>query len=151
MSVNSVILIGNLGKDPELRRLNNGNPVCNFSLATSERWRSKDSGEKQEKTTWHNVVIFDENLCQIAEKYLRKGSKVYLRGSLQTREYEKDGSKRYVTEVVLQRFRGELVMLDGKSEGGGGHVEASAQPETGYRDRNSVEPELDDSIPFISW
>src|ERR1043165_17585 len=118
-SVNKVVLIGNLGRDPEVRRLTSGDPVVNLSIATSESWRDKASGERKEKTEWHRVVIFNENLAKVAEQYLRKGSKVYLEGQLQTRKYtDKDGSEKYSTEIVLQRFRGELVMLD--SKGGDG-------------------------------
>src|SRR6201994_4119167 len=120
-SVNKVILVGNLGKDPEVRRMTNGEPVVNLSLATSESWRDKASGERKEKTEWHRVVIFNKNLAEVAEKNLRKGSKVYLEGALQTRKWtDKDGAEKYSTEVVLQNFNGTLVMLDGRSEGGGG-------------------------------
>src|ERR1700744_3210744 len=122
-SVNKVILVGNLGKDPEVRRMTSGEPVVNLSLATSESWRDKASGERKEKTEWHRVVIFNKNLADVAEKYLRKGSKVYVEGQLQTRKWtDKDGQEKYSTEVVLQNFRGELTMLDGRNggEGGGG-------------------------------
>ncbi len=123
-SVNKVILVGNLGKDPEVRRTTSGDPVVNLSLATSESWRDKASGERKEKTEWHRVVIFNKNLAEVAEKYLRKGSKVYVEGQLQTRKWtDKDGAEKYSTEVVLQNFRGELTMLDGRNgggEGGGG-------------------------------
>ncbi len=120
-SVNKVILVGNLGRDPETRRLANGDPVVNLRIATSETWRDKQSGERREKTEWHSVVIFNENLAKVAEQYLRKGSKVYVEGQLQTREWQdKDGQKRYSTEVVLQRFRGELTLLDGREGAGGG-------------------------------
>ncbi len=120
-SVNKVILVGNLGRDPEVRRMPNGDPVCNLRLATSESWRDKQSGERREKTEWHSVVIFNENLAKVAEQYLRKGSKIYIEGQLQTREWQdKDGAKRYSTEVVLQRYRGELTILDSR-EGGGGN------------------------------
>lgn len=118
-SVNKVILVGNLGADPEVKKMSSGDPVVNLRIATSESWRDKTSGERKEKTEWHKVVIFNENLAKTAEKYLRKGSKVYLEGQLQTRKWQnKDGQDQYTTEVVLQRFRGELVMLD--SRGGGG-------------------------------
>src|SRR5215468_4186683 len=118
-SVNKVILVGNLGADPEIRRTQDGRPIANLSVATSEYWRDKNTGERKEKTEWHRVVIFSEGLCKIAEQYLKKGSKVYLEGQLQTRKYtDKDGSEKYSTEVVLQKFRGELVMLDGRSDGG---------------------------------
>src|ERR1700761_6744988 len=121
-SVNKVILVGNLGKDPEVRRMTSGEPVVNLSLATSESWRDKASGERKEKTEWHRVEIFNKNLAGGAEKYLRKGSTVYVEGQLQTRKWtDKDGQEKYSTEVVLQNFRGELTMLDGKGgEGGGG-------------------------------
>src|SRR5688572_25987550 len=119
-SVNKVILVGNLGKDPEVRRLNSGEPVVNLSIATSESWRDKNSGERKEKTEWHRVVIFNENIAKVAEQYLRKGAKVYVEGQLQTRKYtDNSGVEKYTTEVVLQRFNGSLTMLDGKGEGGG--------------------------------
>ena len=119
-SVNKVILIGNLGKDPEVRTMQNGNKVANLSLATSESWKDKSTGERKEKTEWHRVVIFG-SLADIAEKYLKKGSKVYVSGSLQTRKWQnKEGQDQYSTEVVLQGFGGELTMLDGKGGGGGG-------------------------------
>ena len=120
-SVNKVILVGNVGRDPEVRRLNSGEPVASFSVATSETWRDKASGERRERTEWHNVVIFNENLAKIAEQYLKKGSKVYLEGQLQTRKYTyKNGQERQTTEVVLQRYRGELTLLDSRGGGGGG-------------------------------
>lgn len=119
-SVNKVILIGNLGRDPEVRTMQNGGKVANLSLATSESWRDKSTGERKEKTEWHRVVIFG-NLAEIAEKYLKKGSKVYVSGSLQTRKWtDNSGQEKYTTEVVLQGFGGELTMLDGKGGGGGG-------------------------------
>jgi len=118
-SVNKVILIGNLGRDPEVRRMGSGDPVVSFSLATTESWRDKATGERRDRTEWHNVVIFNENLGKIAEQYCKKGSKVYLEGQLQTREYtDKDGNQRKTTEVVLQRFRGELTLLDSRGRGG---------------------------------
>ena len=149
-SVNKVILVGNLGKDPEVRRMTSGDPVVNLSVATSETWRDKASGEKKEKTEWHRVVIFNKNLADVAEKYLRKGAKVYLEGSLQTRKWtDKDGAEKYSTEVVLQNFNGTLVMLDGRSgggeggyAGGGARVGASEAPASFQRD------EMDDEIPF---
>jgi len=120
-SVNKVILVGNLGKDPEIRRTNDGRPIANLSVATSESWRDKNTGERKEKTEWHRVVIFSEGLCKIAEQYLKKGSKVYLEGQLQTRKYtDKDGVEKYSTEVVLQNFNSTLTMLDTRSGGGGG-------------------------------
>jgi single-strand DNA-binding protein len=120
-SVNKVILVGNLGKDPEVRTFSNGNKVCNFSIATSETWRDKASGERKEKTEWHNIAIYNENLAKIAEQYLKKGSKVYVEGQLETRKWQdQSGADRYTTEVVLSRFRGELTLLDGRSERSGG-------------------------------
>jgi single-strand DNA-binding protein len=145
-SVNKVILVGNLGKDPEVRRMTSGEPVVNLSVATSETWRDKASGERKERTEWHRVVIFNENLAKVAEQFLRKGSKVYLEGALQTRKWtDKDGNEKYSTEVVLQRFRGELVMLDSKGEGGGAgreRVGAGEAPASFQRD------EMEDEIPF---
>jgi single-strand DNA-binding protein len=141
-------LIGNLGKDPEIRKLNNGDSVVNLSVATSESWRDKQSGERKEKTEWHRVVIFNKNLAEVAEKYLRKGSKVFLEGSLQTRKWtDKDGADKYSTEVVLQNFRGELVMLDTRGEGGSAMTRSSAASNDsapGNFDRS----EMDDEIPF---
>jgi single-strand DNA-binding protein len=144
-SVNKVILVGNLGKDPEVRRMTSGDPVVNLSVATSESWRDKASGERKEKTEWHRVVIFNKNLADVAEKYLRKGSKVYVEGQLQTRKWtDKDGQEKYSTEVVLQNFRGELTMLDGRGGegGGGGGRGAGEAPASFQRD------EMDDEIPF---
>jgi len=118
-SVNKVILVGNLGADPEVRRLNSGDPVVNLRIATSESWRDKNTGERRDKTEWHNVVIFNDNLAKVAEQYLKKGMKVYLEGQLQTRKWQdQQGQDRYTTEVVLQKFRGELQMLDSRAEGG---------------------------------
>ena len=117
-SVNKVILVGNLGKDPEVRRLNSGEPVVSLRIATSESWRDKNSGERKERTEWHNVVIFNENLGKVAEQYCKKGTKVYLEGQLQTRKWQdQSGADRYTTEVVLQRFRGELQLLDSRNGG----------------------------------
>ncbi|PZO74587.1 MAG: single-stranded DNA-binding protein [Mesorhizobium amorphae] len=119
-SVNKVILVGNLGAEPEVRRLGSGDPVVNFRIATSETWRDKNSGERKEKTEWHNIVVFNDNLAKVAEQYLKKGMKVYIEGALQTRKWQdKDGQDRYSTEVVLQKFRGELQMLDARGGGGG--------------------------------
>lgn len=163
-SVNKVILIGNLGADPEVRRLGNGEPVVNLRIATSENWRDKQSGERREKTEWHSVVIFNENLAKIAEQYLRKGSKVYLEGQLQTRKWQdKTGADRYSTEVVVQRYRGELTLLDGRGEGGGAGVgqmeDRSGGPGGGDYGRGGGQSErrpapagrprdMDDDIPF---
>ena len=117
-SVNKVILVGNLGKEPEVRSMQSGDRVASFPIATSERWKDKATGERKEKTEWHKVTIFDERLVKIAEKYLRKGSKVYLEGQLQTRKWnDQNGQERYTTEIVLQRFRGDLTLLDAKSDG----------------------------------
>jgi single-strand DNA-binding protein len=147
-SVNKVILVGNLGRDPETRRMPSGDAMVTFSLATSESWRDKSSGERKERTEWHRVVIFNKNLAEVAEKYLRKGSKIYLEGQLQTRKFtDKDGQERSATEVVLQNFRGELVMLDARGEGGGGARIGSggggAEIPQSF-DRN----EMEDEIPF---
>ncbi|CCQ73596.1 single-stranded DNA-binding protein [Magnetospira sp. QH-2] len=120
-SVNKVILVGNLGRDPEIRFAQSGSKIVNMSIATSESWKDKQTGERKEKTEWHRIVIFNERLADVAERFLRKGSKVYLEGALQTRKWTgQDGIEKYTTEVVLDRFRGELTMLDGRSEGGGG-------------------------------
>ncbi|WP_201860994.1 single-stranded DNA-binding protein [Microvirga soli] len=126
-SVNKVILVGNLGRDPEVRRLGSGDPVVNLRIATSETWKDKASGERKEKTEWHSVVIFNENLARVAEQYLKKGSKVYLEGQLQTRKWtDQQGVEKYSTEVVLQRFRGELTILD--SRGGGSSEFGEEEP-----------------------
>lgn len=144
-SLNKVMLIGNLGKDPETRRFPNGGQVVNFSIATAEKWRDKDTGEKKEKAEFHRVAIFNDGLCKIAEQYLRKGSKVYIEGQLQTRKWQdQSGNDRYSTEVVLQGFGGRLVLLDGRNEG-----ERSAPrndpPATGAR----PSAEIEDDIPFL--
>jgi len=147
-SVNKVILVGNLGKDPEVRRLNSGDQVVNFTLATSENWRDKNSGERKEKTEWHNVVIFNENLGKVVEQYCKKGSKVYVEGQLQTRKWQdKDGNDRYTTEVVLQRFRGELTLLD--SRGGGGDRD-SFPDEGGGRSSSFNRSSQSDRRPALS-
>jgi single-strand DNA-binding protein len=144
-SVNKVILVGNLGRDPETRRMTSGDPVVNLSLATSESWRDKTSGERKEKTEWHRVVIFNPNLADVAEKYLRKGSKVYIEGQLTTRKWtDKDGQEKYSTEIVLNRFRGELVLLDARGEGGGGARMGGGAEMPQSFDRN----DMDDEIPF---
>jgi single-strand DNA-binding protein len=120
-SVNKVILIGNVGKDPEIRRTQDGRPIANLSIATSESWRDKNSGEKKEKTEWHRVVVFNENLCKVIEQYVKKGAKLYIEGQLQTRKWQnKEGQDQYSTEVVLQGFSGTLTMLDGRAGGGAG-------------------------------
>ena len=150
--VNKVILVGNLGRDPEVRRMNSGDAVCNLSVATSESWRDRQTGEKREKTEWHRVVIFNENLVKVCENYLRKGSKVYVEGQLQTRKWtDQNGQEKYSTEVVLQKFRGELQMLDGRNEGGSSFESAPSRSAPADMDgpkedfRNA---DLDDEIPF---
>jgi single-strand DNA-binding protein len=159
-SVNKVILVGNLGKDPEIRTLTSGDRVANLSLATSETWRDKSSGERKEKTEWHRVVIFNDNLVKVAESYLRKGSTVYIEGSLQTRKWtDNSGAEKYSTEIVLQKFRGELTMLGGRGEGGGGGMGGGDDAYGsggggGFQSRGSSGPkesfpaDLDDEIPF---
>ena len=157
-SVNKVILVGNLGRDPEVRTTQDGAKIVNFTLATSERWRDRSSGEQRERTEWHRVVIFNENLARIAEQYLRKGSSVYLEGQLQTRKWtDQDGQDRYTTEVVLQRFRGELTLLGGRGDGAGGsgYVGDSGRSDdagagsTGVGRAPGDEPaDLDDETPF---
>ncbi|MER8762832.1 single-stranded DNA-binding protein [Mesorhizobium sp. M0968] len=131
-SVNKCILIGHLGADPEIRRLNSGDPVVNIRIATSESWRDKNSGERKEKTEWHNVVIFNDNLAKVAEQYLKKGAKVYVEGQLQTRKWQdQSGNDRYTTEIVLQKFRGELQMLDTKNGGSGDRDDDRGRPPSG--------------------
>jgi len=120
-SVNKVILIGNIGRDPEIRSTNDGTKVASLSVATSETWKDKNSGERKEKTEWHRVVVFNDRLVDVIERYVKKGSKLYLEGALQTRKWtDNSGVEKYTTEIVLQRFRGELTLLDGRGEGGGG-------------------------------
>jgi single-strand DNA-binding protein len=132
-SVNKVILIGNLGRDPEIRTTQDGTKVANLSLATSENWRDKTSGERREKTEWHRVVVFNDRLVDVIEKYLKKGAKLYLEGALQTRKWtDQSGAEKYTTEIVLQKYRGELTMLDGRSGGGGGDEMADAGAGGGY-------------------
>lgn len=127
-SVNKVILIGNLGKDPEIRRTQDGRPIANLRLATTESWRDKNSGEKREKTEWHSVVIFNENLCKVVEQYVKKGAKLYIEGQLQTRKWQdKEGQERYSTEVVLQGFNGTLTMLDARGGGMGPGMQEGGQ------------------------
>jgi single-strand DNA-binding protein len=155
-SVNKVILVGNLGRDPEIRSTQDGLRIANLSVATSESWRDKSSGERKEKTEWHRVAIFNERLVDIVEKYLKKGSKVYIEGALQTRKWtDNSGQERYTTEVVLQRFRGELTMLDGRAGGGEGGFssdspedEAPARASAPRAARAPSAQELDDEIPF---
>lgn len=148
-SVNKVILVGNLGRDPEVRSFQSGDKVCNLSIATSETWKDRTSGERKEKTEWHRVCIYNQNLVTVAEKYLSKGSKVYIEGKLETREYEKDGQKRYTTEIAIRQFGGELTLLDGK--GGGSSGEAPAIEEASMSSRPAIsgaKNPLDDEIPF---
>jgi single-strand DNA-binding protein len=169
-SVNKVILVGNLGRDPEIRSTNDGTRIANLNLATSESWRDRNSGERKERTEWHRIVIFNERLVEIAEKYLRKGSKIYVEGALQTRKWtDQQNQERYSTEVVLQRFHGELTMLDGARDGGragaggamgGGYDEgdpgdfastpraAAAAPMGGASRGRAANADLDDEIPF---
>ncbi|MEM1377045.1 MAG: single-stranded DNA-binding protein [Pseudomonadota bacterium] len=135
-SVNKVTLVGNLGADPDVRRLNSGEPVVNLSIATSETWRDKASGERRDRTEWHRVVIFNENLAKVAENYLKKGSKVYLEGALQTRKWtDQNGAEKYTTEIVLQRYRGELQMLDSRADSEAGYGGGRAQ---GGYDNNQI-------------
>lgn len=147
-SLNKVMLIGNLGADPEVRRMQNGNPVVNLRIATSETWKDKNTGERKERTEWHSVVIFSEGLCKVAEQYLRKGSKVYVEGQMQTRKWQdQSGQDRYSTEVVLQGFNAVLVMLDGH----GGAERGGPQPpnKPSYAEASTGGPvDLDDEIPF---
>ena len=144
-SVNKVIIIGNLGRDPEVRNFPNGGKVCNLRIATSERWRDKASGEQREKTEWHSVAIFNEGLVRIAEQYLRKGSTVYIEGQLETRKWQdQSGADRYSTEIALRPYRGELKMLGGRSEGGSQQREDQG---SGY-DEPSQSDDMDDEIPF---
>ena len=156
-SVNKVILIGNLGADPEIRHTQDGRAIANLRVATSDSWRDKATGERREKTEWHRVVIFNENLAKIAEQYLKKGSKVYLEGSLQTRKWEdQQGQERYTTEVVLQGFNAQLTMLDGRQrdgasdadQRGGGDFGRSGPFTGGGKGGSSFDKELDDEIPF---
>ncbi|MEO0393280.1 MAG: single-stranded DNA-binding protein [Pseudomonadota bacterium] len=163
-SINKVILIGNLGRDPEIRAMQSGGRVCNLAIATSESWKDKNSGERKEKTEWHRVVLFNDALVGLAERYLRKGSKVYIEGQLETRKWQdQSGQERYTTEVVLRPYRGELTFLDGRSDGagqGGGGYDSSpsygdgggsmggggGQPEPAFAANSASD--LDDDIPF---
>jgi single-strand DNA-binding protein len=161
-SVNKVILVGNLGADPEIRRTQDGRPIANLRLATSESWKDKTTGERREKTEWHRVVIFNENLCRIAEQYLKKGSKVFIEGALQTRKWQdQSGQDRYSTEVVLQGFRGELTLLDRAGSAGGGSSGGSDADDAGEFGSSgptrkvaaaaaagSARGDMDDEIPF---
>jgi len=151
-SVNKVILIGNLGNDPEIRSMQSGDRVCNLSIATSESWKDKATGERKERTEWHRVVIFNQGLMTVCENYLKKGSKVYIEGQLETRSWDQDGQKKYTTEVVLRPYRGELTMLDsrnsgGASYGGGDNFASNQQPAPSGQNNTQVD-ELEDEIPF---
>ena len=157
-SINKVILVGNLGAEPEVRALQDGREVCNLRIATSESWKDRATGERREKTEWHRVVIFNENLVRVAKDYLHKGSKVYIEGALQTRKWtNKEGQEQYSTEVVLQGFNGNLTMLDSKRDGerssggyqsGGGEYQGNAGYSQQPQRARAVEAELDDEIPF---
>lgn len=158
-SVNKVILVGNLGRDPEVRTFQNGGKVCNLRIATSENWRDRNTGERRERTEWHSVAIFSEPLAKIAEQYLKKGSKVYLEGQLETRKWQDQaGNDRYTTEVVLRPYRGELTLLDSRGEGGGGGNYGGGNDDPGYGGPNGDfgggpasgggGSQLDDDIPF---
>jgi len=152
-SVNKVILIGNLGRDPEVRTFQNGGKVCNLRIATSENWKDRETGERRERTEWHSVAIFNENLARLAEQYLRKGSKVYLEGQLETRKWQdKDGNDRYSTEVVLRPYRGEMTFLDTRDSGAGGGGsfggESSGGSGGGGGASGGQGGGMDDEIPF---
>jgi single-strand DNA-binding protein len=162
-SVNKVILVGNLGRDPEVRSTQSGGKIVNLNIAASENWKDKNSGERQEKTEWHRVVIFNERLGEVAERYLKKGSKVYVEGQLQTRKWtDKEGQERYTTEVVIGRFKGELTLLDSRGSGGGAGAEmggdepAMSRPASGGKSSGGgsggggwdAPADLDDEIPF---
>lgn len=159
-SLNKVLLIGNLGKDPDIRSMQNGNRVCNMSLATSEKWKDKQTGERRERTEWHRIVVFNEGLVGICEKYLRKGSKIYLEGQVETRKYtDQNDNERYITEIVLRPYKGEIVMLDTRQGEQGGYDQAPL-PNQGEPERNPDSAPnnpphrpppndgLDDEIPF---
>lgn len=171
-SVNKVILIGNVGADPEIRRTQDGRPIANLRIATSETWRDRNSGERREKTEWHNVVVFNEGLCKVVEQYVKKGAKLYIEGALQTRKWQdQTGNDRYSTEIVLQGFNSTLTMLDGRGEGGGdrrgggdfgggapSYDDYGSRPSSGggasggssssSRSGGSLSRDMDDDIPF---
>lgn len=148
-SVNKVILVGNLGADPEIRRTQDGRPIANLRIATSDSWRDKNSSERREKTEWHRVVVFNEGLCKVIEQYVKKGSKVYIEGALQTRKWvDQAGVEKYSTEIVLQGFNSVLTMLDGRK---GGHSDDAGEESTGGKHEvgaSSFAQDLDDEIPF---
>lgn len=155
-SVNKVILIGNLGRDPEIRSFQNGGRVASFSLATSENWKDKATGEKKERTEWHRISVLNDKLVEVVEKYVKKGSKLYIEGQLETRKWtDKDGQEKYTTEVVLRPFRGEITMLDSAGGRGGGNVVPPPSEEQAFGGGSSAgggsigsSADLDDSIPF---
>ncbi|MBY0500400.1 MAG: single-stranded DNA-binding protein [Alphaproteobacteria bacterium] len=148
-SVNKVILVGNLGKDPEVRMTQDGTKIVNLALATSEQWRDRDTQERKERTEWHRVVIFNEKLAEVADKYLRKGAKIYIEGQLQTRKWtDQSGQERYTTEIVVPRFRGEMTMLDSARSQGGGDMTSFDAPSNGAREALPSMGEIDDEIPF---
>ena len=151
-SVNKVILVGNLGRDPETRQTQDGRPIVNMSVATSETWKDRQTGERRERTEWHRVVIFNERLAEFAQNYLQKGRKVYVEGQLQTRKWtDQSGQEKYTTEVVLGRFRGELTMLDSRADSGGGSRDYGGEPAGApatARDSGPSSTDLDDDIPF---
>jgi len=160
-SINKVILIGNIGNDPEVKSMQSGDKVCNFSVATSESWKDKATGERKERTEWHRIVVFNQGLINVCENYLKKGMKVYIEGQVETRNYEKDGQKIYTTEIVLRPFRGEITMLDSKGSSGGGGFASQSQDDYGAssfgggkssgggasKSRAPVD-EMEDEIPF---
>jgi single-strand DNA-binding protein len=139
--INKVIIVGNLGKDPKINHTKSGDVIASFSIATSDTWKDKATGEKKERTEWHNIVVFNEALAKLAENYLKKGSKVYIEGALQTRKYEKDGIERYTTEVVLQKYKGEIALLDRQESN---RPPAASSPD----DYGSADHTLDDDVPF---
>lgn len=162
-SVNKVILIGNLGADPDVRSMQSGDEVCNLSVATSESWKDKATGERKEKTEWHRVVVFNQNIVGVCKNYLKKGAKVYIEGQLETRSWEQDGQKKYTTEVVLRQYRGELTMLDSRNSGagaGGGYGGGDSAPSYnapssgggggggGGKRQSAPIDEMEDEIPF---
>ena len=154
-SVNKVILVGNLGSDPEIRRMNSGDQVATLSVATSETWKDKNTGERKDRTEWHKVVIFNENLVKVAEQYLKKGAKVFIEGQLQTRKWQdQSGIDRFTTEIVLQKYRGELQMLDSRPDGGDSNAATNNQNSAigsqyaAQKGRTSYQSPLDDDVPF---
>jgi single-strand DNA-binding protein len=148
-SVNKVIIVGNLGKDPEVRMTQDGTKIVNLSVATSEQWKDRDTQERKERTEWHRVVIFNEKLAEVSDKYLRKGSKIYIEGQLQTRKWtDQNGQERYTTEVIVPRFRGELTMLDSKGQNMGAEAEPFGSSSHTAQEALSVMGDIDDEIPF---